>query len=60
MNATWDLNKDEIMINGIRQPIVSIVSVPMSLPPRGMKKVTNLYVNEDGKLVVVYDETPTP
>jgi hypothetical protein len=32
----------------------------VSNPPSGGKKVTNLYVNSDGKLVVEYDTTPVP
>jgi len=30
----------------------------ISDPPPGCKKVKNLYVNESGKFVVVYDDTP--
>lgn len=33
---------------------------PISTPPTGYFKVTNLYVNSEGKLVVAYDDTPTP
>lgn len=33
----------------------------LSSPPHGYYKVTNLYVDPDtGKLIVVYDDTPTP
>ncbi len=32
----------------------------ISNPPSGNKKVVNLYVNNDGKLVVEYDTTPVP
>ena len=31
-----------------------------SNPPSGGKKVLNLYVNSEGKLVVEYNETPVP
>jgi hypothetical protein len=31
-----------------------------SIPPSGFKKVTNLYVNSEGKLIVAYDTTPVP
>lgn len=32
---------------------------PLSVPPAGCCKVTNIYVNpQTGKLVVVYDDTP--
>jgi len=34
---------------------------PMSVPPQGKCKVTNLYVDPDtGKLVVEYSDIPTP
>jgi len=29
-----------------------------SVPPKGFFKVTNLYVNTDGKLVILYDDNP--
>jgi hypothetical protein len=32
----------------------------ISNPPSGSKKVVNLYVNNDGKLVIEYDSTPVP
>ena len=32
----------------------------ISVPPQGFYKVTNLYVDSNGKLVVDYDDTPTP
>lgn len=32
----------------------------ISTPPVGCYKVTNLYVNQNGKLAVVYDDTPQP
>lgn len=31
-----------------------------SIPPSGGKKVLNIYVNSEGKLVVEYNETPVP
>ena len=32
---------------------------PLSVPPAGFCKVTNMYVNpQTGKLVVVFDDTP--
>jgi len=31
-----------------------------SVPPSGFYKVKNLYVNPDGKLVVVYEDVPVP
>ncbi len=32
----------------------------VSKPPSGGKRVTNLYVNSEGKLIVEYDTTPVP
>ncbi len=32
----------------------------LSNPPSGKCKVTNLYVNEEGKLVIEYENTPKP
>jgi hypothetical protein len=31
-----------------------------SIPPSGFKRVTNLYVNSAGKLIVAYEDTPVP
>ena len=39
---------------------VGALDESISKPPPGGKRVTNLYVNEEGKLVVEYDETPVP
>jgi hypothetical protein len=35
------------------------VSGLISNPPSGMHRVTNLYVNPEGKLVVKWDDVPT-
>jgi hypothetical protein len=32
----------------------------VSTPPSGGRKVTNIYVDSEGKLVVEYDTTPVP
>lgn len=34
------------------------IAKPFSIPPPGCKKVKNLYVNEAGKFVIEYDDTP--
>jgi hypothetical protein len=33
---------------------------PLSVPPSGCYQVTNLYVNENGKLEIKYSDTPAP
>jgi hypothetical protein len=42
----------------IRVTILGQIGKTISSPPAGYFQVTNLYVNAEGKLVVLYDDNP--
>lgn len=54
------IQRFENAITTLTQAILTISGVSISVPPTGCFRVTNLYVNPDGKLEVKYDDTPVP
>lgn len=50
---TYEMPQDE------HEPPPSTGTTLKSSPPEGHLKVNNLYVNSDGKFIVVYDDIPT-
>ena len=55
------LRKGEVYAKGDRgDKGDSGASATLSNPPSGNYRVTNLYADKTGKLVIEYDNTPTP